>query len=106
MTLLFKLMFIVATILTLAGVAMADDSISVTVNGRTYQCSSGQGQPGGAIRYYCDCDLYSSRYYGSYNKMDVATGETTRIKWLDDAGTVSSTKQECLSKLNNYPLCR
>ena len=68
-----------ATILISSAASVADDVISVTINGRSYTCGSG----GGDFIYSCQCVATGGGYYWlEYDKSNRATGSTSQVDIL------------------------
>ena len=83
--------------------ALADE-VSVTVNGKTYQCS---GTNGGEIKVMCGCEhkqAYSCMFFAMMVKgIDLATGNTVWER-KEDSYTYSSLKACHQSALGVIPL--
>lgn len=97
--------FLAITLLGLfASHASAQDSITVTVNGRTYQCS---GDAGGDFKYYCDCGSESYKSELWYLRMDRATGKVDRVRQLNGYTYYGDNhRAECLKAMKETGICR
>lgn len=79
--------------------AAADDSISVTINGRSFSC----GGDGHQYKYYCHCAfLGGSDWTLSYRKLDLDTGAETEVKIIK----FSQYESGCRADMEKASLCR
>lgn len=96
---MYKLLTIMAFIITATTAQALDhDNISVTINGRTYQCG---GQGSSDIIYYCRCDSTSNVSAAlNYIRFDRQNGNEKILRTI-----MGGSIEECRSELKNNPIC-
>jgi hypothetical protein len=89
--------------------AMADDNVSVTVNGRTYQCSGGGGGGNPSPVNLCRCrrEAYSGQDYDYYlEKYTPSTGQYTQLQsFRSTAQDNGESDRVACESARNDPAC-
>ena len=89
--------------------ALADDNVSVTVNGRTYQCSGGGsgGNPSPGNLCRCRREAYSGQDYDYYlEKYTPSTGQYTQLQsFRSTAQDNGESDRVACESARNDPAC-
>jgi len=103
--LLIKTM-LVSFIFFWSSLAFGQSSISVTVDGTTYNCGSNNST---SVVRYCECQEYwytGDRYYDpAIMKFDLATGRSSVDQYLPGLRRQFTSETDCQERISSHGLC-